>query len=376
MDPQDAMVPIGGDQRVNKPHVSASVRQAIVDLPDDILDAQDACMELGWGDGLPIIPPTPERVAWMLSGTARDPAEVVGVLPPRKGLATVECIAANGVMAGAKPEYLPVILAAIEAVLDPEFNVQGVNATGHNCTPLVVVSGPIVPRLDINAGMGLFGPGWRANATIGRAVRLCMLNIAGATPGESDRSVHGHPGKYTYCIGEDPGYGPWAKLNQDAGFGAETSTVTVMAAEAPHSVATFVDMDCHDILTNVADTCSTLGSNKMLTPKGSILIVLGPYNSERLFGEGWTKRDVQMFLFEHVRRRAGDLRRTAIGRHYLNRAGTMLRWLVASDDDARVPLVEDPSRFVIMATPGDNAVSSVVPNWSLSSVPITRAIES
>jgi hypothetical protein len=346
----------------------------VLDIPDDLLEAQAELMRLGFGDGLPLIPPTPDRVEWMLAGTTRDPNEVIGVVPPRKGRATVRRIAVNAVMAGALPEYLPVILAAMEAVVDPVFNIGGVNATGHNCGPLIVVSGPIVPRLDINAGMGLFGPGWRANATIGRAVRLCMLNIAGARPGVVDRSVHGHPGKYTYCIGEDPGYGPWTKLYEDHGQGPDGSVVMVLAAEAPHSVAGFAGMAGFQLLTNAADACSTIASNKILTISGHILLVLGPYNSEQIFAEGWSKRDVKMFMFEHVRRRVGDLKRTQIGDRLLKNVAEHARWVDCETDDAMLPLVEDPDRFIVMATPGENAVSSIVPTWSLSSVPVVVPI--
>ena len=191
--------------RTDQP-LGAVADDELVTIPDDIYEAQQVFMDLGWGDGLPLIPPTPERVEHMLTGTTRDPDEIVGVVLPRGGEATIRAIATNAVLAGCLPEYMPVIVAALEATLEPKFNLNGVNTTGHNCCPLIVVSGPIVKTLNINAGMGLFGPGWRANATIGRALHLCNVNIGGAIAPTVDRAVHAHPGKYTYCIGEDADY--------------------------------------------------------------------------------------------------------------------------------------------------------------------------
>ena len=266
----------------------------LVDIPDDVYEAQSTFMERGWGDGLPLIPPTPERVERMLGGTTRDGDEVVGTVLPRGGLATVRAIATNAVMAGCIPEYLPVVLAAVEAIVQPEFNLGGVNTTGHNCCPLIIVSGPVVERLGINAGMGLFGPGFRANATIGRALHLCNVNIGGAIVPGVARAVHAHPGKYTYCIGEDAEFGPWPKLPETYGFARDDSLVLVLAAEAPYAICGRVRAGGSAyILKALADSCLGLGMGKSVWLGGEMLVVFSPYHAELLFADGWTKPKVQ-----------------------------------------------------------------------------------
>src|SRR5467141_4953595 len=156
----------------------------------------------GVTDGLPVIPPTRERVAAAVAATGREGSELIALVPPNFGRATVEKIAVNAVMAGCRPEYLPVVIAAVEAICDEAFDLHGVSATTNAPAPLVIVNGPIRARLEINSGAGVFGPGWRANATIGRAVRLVCVNLGGARPGVVSMSTLAHPGRYTYCIGE------------------------------------------------------------------------------------------------------------------------------------------------------------------------------
>ena len=161
--------------------------------------------ETGWTDGLPVVPPTPDRVQAFLDVVKRSRLELVGEIPPRGGRATFEKLAANAVMAGCLPEYFPVVIAAIEALLMPRFNLASVQCSTHIATPLVVVNGPIAGELGMNSGGNCFGQGNRANATIGRAVKLALTNLGGALPGDEDRATFGHPGKYTYCIAENEG---------------------------------------------------------------------------------------------------------------------------------------------------------------------------
>ena len=190
----------------------------------------------GWTDGLPIVPPTEARVREFLRHTKRDPREIVGVLPPRQGEATVEKIAANAVMAGCKPEYMPVILAALEALGDPLFNLDSVQATTHPVAPLIVVNGPIARQLEINGGYNCFGQGFRANVTIGRAVRLVLMNVGGGLPGSGGRATQGSPAKLAYCVAENEAESPWEPLHVEAGLPADTSTVTVFGCEGPHNI--------------------------------------------------------------------------------------------------------------------------------------------
>src|SRR5690348_10461674 len=196
-------------------------------------DPIEALFDRGVTDGLPGVPPTAERVAAAVAASGRAPEELVAEMPPRFGRATVQKVAVNAVMAGCRPEYLPVVVAAVEAMCDERFCLLGVSGTTDAVAPLVIVNGPIRAKLDINSGAGVFGPGWRANATIGRAVRLCWVNIGGAAPGVISMSTFGGPARYTYCIGENEEASPWEPLHVEHGFAASDSTVGVMAAEAP-----------------------------------------------------------------------------------------------------------------------------------------------
>src|SRR5947207_13555480 len=207
-------------------------------LADPALTA-DAIEELyarGVTDGLPVVPPTRERVSRAVAATGRDAGELVARVPPNYGRGRVEKIAVNAVMAGCRPEYLPVVVAAVEAVCDEAFDLHGVSATTNAPAPLVVVNGPVRGRLELNCGAGVFGSGWRANATIGRALRLVCVNVGGAIPGVVSMSTLAHPGRYTYCIGEHEEASPWDSLAVEHGFARTDSTVAVLAADAPLGV--------------------------------------------------------------------------------------------------------------------------------------------
>src|SRR3989441_4855449 len=201
--------------------------------PDDL----EIWFEKGVSDGLPVIPPTRERVERMLAGTRRERDDLLGAMPPNYGRLTVEKAAINAVLAGCRPDYLPVVIAAAECACDPAFNLHGVATSTHFSAPLVLVNGPIRPRIGLNSSFGVFGPGYRANATIGRALRLLMINIGGVRPGEISMSTFGHPGRYTYCIAENEEASPWPPFHASRGFPAEVSTVTLFAGEGPHGIS-------------------------------------------------------------------------------------------------------------------------------------------
>lgn len=192
-------------------------------------DVAEFMFDQGFSDGLPLVPPTPERVLRMLTGTRRSPKEVIAQMPPNMGDATIEKIAINAVMAGCKPEYLPVIIASIEAICTDEFNIHGVNATTMGASPVLVVNGPIRERIGMNSGLMALGTGNRANATIGRAVRLAVRNIGGSHPGGTDRSTLGSPMKFTMCFAEREERSDWSPLHVERGFNAEESVVTAFA---------------------------------------------------------------------------------------------------------------------------------------------------
>src|SRR5512132_1369694 len=205
-------------------------------LADVDADAIEALYARGVTDGLPVVPPTRARVARAVAAAGRAADDLVAVVPPNYGRATVEKIAISAVMAGCRPEYLPVVVAAVEAVCDEAFDLHGVSATTNAPAPLIVINGPVRKTLDVNCGAGVFGSGWRANATIGRALRLVCVNVGGARPGVVSMSTLAHPGRYTYCIGEAEEDNPWEPLHVEHGFAPEDSTVAVLAADAPITV--------------------------------------------------------------------------------------------------------------------------------------------
>jgi hypothetical protein len=256
--------------------------------------------ERGWTDGLPIVPPTEDAVAEFLTQADRDPREIVGVLPPRQGEATVEKIAANAVMAGCRPEYFPVVLAAIEALTDPLFNLDSIQATTHPVAPLIVVNGPIVQAIGLNAGYNAFGQGVRANLTIGRAVRLVLMNVGGGLPGTGDRSTQGSPAKIAYCVAENEAENPWEPLHVEAGLPADVSTVTVFGCEGPHNIQDHYSNTGLGVLLTIAGAMGQAGSNNLLGA-GWPLLSLGPEHAATIARDGYTKRQVKEFLFEHAR---------------------------------------------------------------------------
>lgn len=250
-------------------------------------------------DGLPIIPPTRERVFKFLEYSTRDAEDVVGVLPPRRGIATVEKIAINAVMAGCLPSFMPVVEQAVMALGQEEFNLAGINATTHPVSICTLTNGPISLELDINSGVGCLGPGNLANATLGRAIRLCLLNIAGALPGVGDHATHGSPAKYSYAFAEAEEESPWEALHVERGFDKEDSTVTVLGMEAPHNVNDHRSTCAEDLLDTVAHTASTAGCNNSHVP-GEIMVLLSPEHATTLETGGWDKREVKEYLHQNM----------------------------------------------------------------------------
>ncbi|PYM48140.1 MAG: hypothetical protein DME14_12635 [Candidatus Rokuibacteriota bacterium] len=271
-----------------------------VTAPADIDLFQDFALAEGWSDGMPVLPPTPERVARILGPLAPRGADVIATLAPRRGVATLEAIAANLALAGALPGHLPVVVAAIRALADPRFNLNAIQTTTHPCTPLLIVNGPIAPRLGINAGANALGQGHRANAVIGRAVRLILQNVGGARPGREDRATLGHPGKYSYCLAENEAESPWAPLHVERGFGAAESCVTVCGSEAPHNVNDHGSTSAEALVFALAGTAATTGSNDVYLG-GEPLVVLGPEHARTFADSGWSKADVKRVIWERAR---------------------------------------------------------------------------
>ncbi|PYN18103.1 MAG: hypothetical protein DME05_02080 [Candidatus Rokuibacteriota bacterium] len=328
------------------------------DTPDAILAA---FCEREWCDGLPIVPPTEERVRTMLGGAAAQRS--LGAMPPLWRQATLEKLAVNAVMAGAEPSYFPVIVAAVQAMLDPSFNLYGVQATTHPVAPLLIVHGPAAHELGVHAGSGCFGPGFRANATIGRAIRLIMLNVGGAWPGRYDMATQGSPAKFSYCIAERDDV-PWGPLHADR-------AVTVFGGEPPHNVNDHVSTTAAGILATVADTAVSLGSNVgWYFSQSQLLIVLGPEHARTIAGDGFSRADVQRFVFEHARL---PLRTLKLGGMW--GIQDWPRWMHAvTDDDALLPQVPSPEDVMVIVAGGPGKHSAVVPNCTFSRA-VTRPIQ-
>ena len=339
---------------------------------EDAVEAIEKCYELGWTDGLPVVPPTTQRVQQFLDYSGRPADEVLGSIPERRREVTVGKVAANAVMAGCLPEYFPVVLAATEAMLDTAFNLIGPSSSLGGAGILVIVNGPIVRELDINCRNNLFGPGNRANSTIGRSTRLILMNTCASIPGLFDRSMLGHPGKFSYCIAENETETHWNPLHVERGFSRDESAVTVFACEAPRQVRMASKPEI--ILTGVADVASSLGTSmansgsvgdtSSVVRQGQIALVVAGTSA---IWEGWSKEDLRQYLFSKVRRSVADLKRVEV----------ISGDVEPGDEERFVPLVPSPDDILAVCAGGpEGPVSALIPSWGpkVSSTAVTKAI--
>jgi hypothetical protein len=336
----------------------------------DAAAAVEAVYEQGWSDGLPVVPPTPQLVEAMLAG--RDPGTALGTIPPVGGVATREKVAAAAVMAGCLPEYFPVLETIIRAACDPTFNLAGIQPTTHVASPLAIVSGPVVEEIGLNARAGVFGPGNRANATLGRAFALVLWNLGGARPGVSDMSQFGNPIRYGCVIGERRDVSSWAPLQTANGLDPEVSAVTLVAAEAPKSVV--ASRDPKSILGTLADCMRTLAAANMHL-QGQMLAILGPEHARALDANGIGREEAQRRLHELARRPVRDFRAVATyGDEVWRRF-----WppeIDLADDDAMVPVARAPEDILLTIAGGDVGRFSVcLPGWGSGSRAVSHPIE-
>lgn len=308
-------------------------------------------------DGLPVVIPTERRVAAMASASGLDRALSLGEMGPAKGVATVEKVAVAAVMAGCLPEQMPVVVAAVRAVLDPRFDLTEMQATTHCTAPLIIVNGPARHEHGpIASGFGALGPGHRANASIGRALRLAMINIGGGRPGESDMALLGHPGKFTYCLAEDEEASPFPPLHVDLGFAAQDSLVTVIGAEAPHSVLfSGDDPERHlRLLEVLAVGLANIATNNAVLSSGAALVALNPEHAELLAGAGLSRQDIAQRLRELCTQPLADLRRYAPA--FAPRQG--------GTGDKTVRHCFARAEDILVITAGGNGLySMVMPSW-------------
>ena len=327
-------------------------------------DAIERCYQEGWTDGLPVIPPTEEKVLRFLDVVRRAPSDIISVEPVRGREITAEKVAINAVMAGCLPEYMPVVMTAVECMVQPEFNLHGTSASTAGSAPLVIVNGPIRHRLGFASGHNLFGPGpdRRANATVGRALRLLLINVLQNHPGVLDRSTLGHPGKYSYCIAEDEETSPWEPLHVERGFPADASTVTVGASLGPAQVDIRRGGTAEALLTAVADHMLGLG-----TGHAEMILVMSPEHLGFIRDAGWSKQQVREFLFQKARRTAGEWAEVF-----------KAEVPVAGAEDEMVPALRGPESVLLLAGGGSGGPwSALVPRWAkgASAATVTRRIE-
>lgn len=323
----------------------------------------------GWTDGLPIVAPTLAKVRDMLRFSPESHATLVGELDPLRGRATVEKVAVNAVMAGCRPEYFPVVLAAVRGIADPAFNLRGVQTTDENVTPLVIVSGPLARELGINSGIGALGPGWQSNATIGRALRLVMNNIGGGWPGITSLAGIGQPGRYTLCVAEHDQASPWPPLHTETGLPAAASAITLLRAECSINVTGELD--------DVANVMASAVSAFSILHGGCVGVLLAPATAAKLDGMGWSKRDIANHLFEHARVPLEQWKRFWIRREIAPDYG-LPQWV--QNAEARglpIPVVERAEDIIIFVAGGDAPIPQHVyfPTWGFPACRVVVPIE-
>lgn len=359
-------------------------------------DSADAVYETfyrqGWTDGLPIVPPTKERVAAMISTVHRPANECVALLPPKKGEATIEKLAINSVMAGCLPSYFPVVVAAVEALADPKFEIGAMNVTTSCTSPMLIVNGPARKLLDINDGWGLLGPGWRANATIGRAISLIMLNVAGRVPGKVSKAVIGFPGRYGMCIGEREEASRWEPYHVEQGFDPGESTVTVVSPCGVHPLEC-TDDSAEDLLASLS---GALHAPLLINVfpwwgLGEMVLIMCPDHVRILSEAGFSKQDVKQYLYDHTQDiprslfservleyitkddQGERLEGTSVGRRNLVEAG-LVKPGQKQVTEKGVALAARPDQFLIVVGGGDGRIHSVfLPTYG-DSFAVTRRI--
>jgi hypothetical protein len=319
--------------------------------------------ERGWTDGLPIVPPSEELVAASVEASRRAPDEVLGIEPVRRRRVTVEKVLVNAVMAGCKPEYAPVVLAAVEAMLDPIYNLHGSAASTGGSAVLVIVNGPVRRQLAFNSGVNALGSGHRANATVGRAIRLFLINVCGAISGVLDKTALGHPGKFSFCLAEDEEATDWTPLHVQRGCVPDQSAVTVFAALAPTQMSNLAANRPEHLVATYADVMAA-GSGGA---GGTRALVISPENAGVFVKAGWKKEDVQRAVYEAARRSIADLKRLGLvmGEVQPGDASEYRRALSSPDD-----------LMVVVAGGGAGPISAHIPPWggTIGSRPVTRTI--
>lgn len=320
---------------------------------EDVAGLIEQYYERGFTDGLPVMPPSEASVGAMLAAAGLRGDEVLVEVPQRHVRLTADKAAVNAVLAGCRPEYMPVVVAALKAICHPDYGYHGPATSTGGAASVIIVNGPIAERLGINGRDNAFGPGWRANATIGRAVRLTMMNAINTRPGALDRSTLGQPGKYTFCFAENEADSPWEPLHVSRGFRAEESTVTVLACEGTLQVYNQLAATPEQLLPCFADAMSNLGSMNIVA-NAQLAVVFAGEHAAVLRGAGWSRAQVQQFLYEHARRSLAELKR----------AGRLPGPEQPGDNERYRHAVKTPEDILLVSAGGRaGTFSCVLPGW-------------
>jgi hypothetical protein len=332
---------------------STELQSERIKVEDDLWAVNAFFEEKGWTDGLPIIPPTEERVGQMLAAVKRNRQDVIGVVPPRWAPATVEKIAINAVMAGCLPQYMPVLIAASEALADPRLNLYALQATTGGPAIMLIVNGPIRKQLNINGGSNALGEGWRANATIGRCIRLIQRNIGGSYPGTTCKATLGWPGKYSLCIAENEEASPWEPLHVERGFAADTSTVTAISADSCVRASDLDSTKAEGVLINFAQ--------KMDGPSGpEAIMVICPEHAKIIAGDGFSKQNVKKFIWDRAAYRMKDVPDETFHQRVKRRPDLKLT------RESTIPVTDTPDDILIVVAGGDGSQSQYIHVWGQS----------
>ena len=333
---------------------------------------QDEMIARGWGDGLPVVAPTADRIERMLAGRAPEADRVLCELPPLFAAVTWRDIAVNAVLAGCRPEYLPVIAAAVEALAAPEFNLVGIATTTGSAATAVIVNGPIARSIGMNAAANVLGPGNRANATIGRAVRLVLQNVGGARPGEIDMATLGQPAKYTFCMAENESESAWTPLHVERGFAPQDDVVTVAGTAGIVEVVDSSSRDCDELAQTFAHSmriAGTLGGGAMLGG-GEPLLVMPPEQARMLAQAGCSKAQFKARVWEKAVMPMAELS-PAVRAHLLGRLGD-----AASPEraDAMLRVAAKPDDITIVVAGGVGIKAAYIPTWGGSTRAVSRQV--
>ncbi len=326
-----------------------------------VVDEFEFFLEKAWSDGLPVVTPTEARVARMLEGTRRDPDEPMGNVPPAMVKATVRTVAIHALMAGCKPEYLPVVMGGLGLMLREEFNLNGVQGTMHGVAPLMIVNGPYAGRIGLHGGNGCFGPSFRANASIGRAIRLMLLNLGGGIPGVASATIFATPLRYTACITENTERSPWETLAVSKDYSAEDNVITCAMVESPRLCFDDVSQEPRRLLNGIADSMVAMGSWNMHA-RSDMVVTMGPQHADICARAGMSRIEVHRRLCELAGRRVRDLKDGGNWRR--ERALALPVKVDPDDDDCFVPAIKDPQDLQLIVAGGWGPCTAVCHGWS------------